>query len=158
MSAALLHGTGVSINGNGIILLGPSAAGKSDLALRLIDRGAFLISDDVVPIIIGPSGPELHSAPNIEGRLEVRGIGIVPVAHVESSPLRLAVELADPVDRLPDDGQCTDIAGFAVPFVKILPFEASAALKVEYALRMVVDAGTQPMASHADLIQESRTD
>jgi serine kinase of HPr protein (carbohydrate metabolism regulator) len=158
MSAALLHGTAVSINGNGIILLGPSAAGKSDLALRLIDRGAFLISDDVVPIIIGPSGPELHSAPNIEGRLEVRGIGIVPVAHVKSSPLRLAVELADPVDRLPDDGQCTDIAGFAVPFVKILPFEASAALKVEYALRMIVDAGTQPMASHADLIQESRTD
>ena len=158
MSAALLHGTAVSINGNGIILLGPSAAGKSDLALRLIDRGAFLISDDAVPIIVGPSGPELHSAPNIEGRLEVRGIGIVPVAHVESSPLRLAVELSDPVDRLPEDGQCTDIAGFSVPLVKILPFEASAALKVEYALRMVVDAGTQPMASHADLIHESRTD
>ncbi len=158
MSAALLHGTAVSINGNGILLLGPSAAGKSDLALRLIDRGAFLISDDVVPVIVGPSGPELHSAPNIEGRLEVRGIGIVSVAHVANSPLRLAVELTDPVDRLPEEGQCTDIAGFAVPFVKILPFEASAALKVEYALRMVVDAGTQPMASHADLIQESRTD
>jgi HPr kinase/phosphorylase len=158
MTAALLHGTAVSINGNGVILLGPSAAGKSDLALRLIDRGALLISDDVVRVIVGLSGPELHSAPNIEGLLEVRGIGIVSVAHVANSLLRLAVELADPVDRLPDDGQCTDIAGFTIPFVKILPFEASAALKVEYALRMVVDAGTQPMASHADLIQESRTD
>ena len=73
MSDALLHATAVSINGYGVLLLGPSAAGKSDLALRLIDRGAMLISDDAVPVVIGASGPELHSARNIEGRLEVRG-------------------------------------------------------------------------------------
>ena len=158
MSDALLHATAVSINGYGVLLLGPSAAGKSDLALRLIDRGAMLISDDAVPVVIGASGPELHSARNIEGRLEVRGIGIVSVPLVACAPLRLVIELAESVERLPAEGRCTNICGFSVPTTKTLPFEASAPLKVEYALRMVINAGTQPMASHADLTQESRND
>lgn len=109
MSDALLHATAVSINGYGVLLLGPSAAGKSDLALRLIDRGAMLISDDAVPVVIGASGPELHSARNIEGRLEVRGIGIVSVPHVACAPLRLVIELAESVERSPAEGRCTNI-------------------------------------------------
>ena len=44
----LLHATAIAINGAGVLLLGPSGSGKSDLALRLIDRGAVLISDDGV--------------------------------------------------------------------------------------------------------------
>lgn len=156
MSAEFRHATAVSIQGCGVLLLGPSAAGKSDLALRLIDRGAFLISDDVVPVVVTPSGPELRAAPNIEGLLEIRGVGIVPVAHAPAAPLRLVVELTAPVERLPIEGQSMDIAGFATPLAKIRPFEASAPLKVEYALRMVIDAGPQPMASRADWIQESR--
>ena len=158
MSGALIHGTAVSIDGWGVLLLGPSAAGKSDLALRLIDRGAMLVSDDAVPVVIDASGPELHTAQNIEGRLEVRGIGIVSVPHVTRVPLRLVIELAESVERLPVDGKCSTICGFSVPTTKLLPFEASAPLKVEYALRMVIDAGTSPMASHAELTQESRND
>lgn len=158
MSAALIHATAVSIDGWGILLLGPSGTGKSDLALRLIDRGATLISDDVVPIVIGSTGPEVKSAPNINGRIEVRGVGIVSVAYIESAPLRLAIELAQPVDRLPPAPQWTNIAGFSVPSATIAPFEASAPLKVQFALRMVIDAGTQPMASHSVLNQESRND
>ena len=92
------------------------------------------------------------------GRLEVRGIGIISVPHVTRAPLRLVIELAESVERLPADGQCTTICGFSVPSAKIPPFEASAPLKVEYALLMVIDAGTWPMASHAELTQESRND
>lgn len=158
MTATLVHATAVCIDGFGILLIGPSAAGKSDLALRLIDRGALLISDDAVSVKPGVEGPELCAVPNIEGQMEVRGIGIVKVAHVTHAPLRLAVELVPPMDRLPAHAESIDVAGFSVPSAKIAPFEASAPLKVEYALRMVIDAGTQPMASTPELTQESRND
>ena len=46
----ILHATCVAIGGRGLLLLGPSGSGKSDLALRLIDRGAMLVSDDGVAI------------------------------------------------------------------------------------------------------------
>ena len=48
--AAMVHGSAIAIHGKGVLLLGPSGSGKSDLALRLIDRGAKLICDDVVHI------------------------------------------------------------------------------------------------------------
>jgi serine kinase of HPr protein (carbohydrate metabolism regulator) len=44
----MVHGTAISIGGHGVLIMGESGSGKSDLALRLIDRGAILISDDVV--------------------------------------------------------------------------------------------------------------
>ena len=40
------HATSVAIQDSGIMILGSSGSGKSDLALRLIDAGATLISDD----------------------------------------------------------------------------------------------------------------
>ena len=47
MSATLLvHATAVAIGGRAVLLRGPSGSGKSDLALRLIDAGAELVSDD----------------------------------------------------------------------------------------------------------------
>ena len=41
------HATSVAIQDSGIMILGSSGSGKSDLALRLIDAGATLISDDL---------------------------------------------------------------------------------------------------------------
>ena len=46
----LLHATAISINGQAVLLIGPPGSGKSDLALRLIDRGALLIADDQVAL------------------------------------------------------------------------------------------------------------
>ena len=46
LSSETLHATTVSIGGRGVLIEGVSGAGKSDLALRLIDRGATLVSDD----------------------------------------------------------------------------------------------------------------
>ncbi len=142
----MLHATAVAIDGNGILLLGPSGSGKSDLALRLIDRGAVLISDDVVSVETGDGKPALAAAPNIYGKLEVRGLGICDVESVHSAPLRLAVELVLGVERMPLSDTTVDIAGFRVPAVALVPFEASAAIKLEYALRAIVDAGRWPVA------------
>jgi HPr kinase/phosphorylase len=151
VSATLLHATAIAIAGNGVLLLGPSGSGKSDLALRLIDRGAMLISDDAVPVKTGGPLPLLTAAANIEGKLEVRGVGICSVAFVPSAPLRLVVQLSDEIDRMPPDNLTMTIGGFAVPVVHLVPFEISAAIKLEYALRSVVDAGLWPVAlEHAD--------
>ena len=47
MQLKTLHSTSVVIEDAGVIIIGNSGSGKSDLALRLIDSGATLISDDV---------------------------------------------------------------------------------------------------------------
>jgi len=55
LNSTQLHASCVSIDGKGILLLGPSGSGKSDLSLRLIDGGATLVADDRVDVSIFPS-------------------------------------------------------------------------------------------------------
>jgi serine kinase of HPr protein (carbohydrate metabolism regulator) len=140
MPEKLKHGTCVEIEGRGILLLGPSGSGKSDLALRLIDGGARLVADDQVAL--ARNGPTetpglVTSAPNnIRGLLEVRGLGIVAVETVPSAPLLLVVELVAPnfVERLPDAAtwQCL---GVEVPMIRLTPFEPSTPAKLRLAVR-----------------------
>ena len=154
---AMVHGSAVAIQGNGVLLLGPSGSGKSDLALRLIDRGANLICDDVVNIESSNSLPLLTCAPNIAGKIEVRGIGICPIDFVHSAPLRLIVQLAQDVDRMPPEHQRITLAGYSVPMFRLPPFHPSSAIKVEWALRSVIDAGLHPLANADAAFNESVT-
>lgn len=153
----MVHGSAVAIDGNGVLLLGPSGSGKSDLALRLIDRGAKLICDDIILIENRYGLPQLTIAPNIAGKIEVRGIGICPVDFVHSAPLRLIVQFAQDVERMPPEHQSATIARFSVPMFKLDPFQASSALKVEWALRSVIDAALQPVANAVVASNESVT-
>ena len=132
----LLHATAVAINGTGVLLLGPSGSGKSDLALRLIDRGAVLISDDGVLVDTGTPEPVLRTAPNIAGMIEMRGVGILEMPFADEVPLHLVVTLGVDAIRLPTDKQSMEIAGAQVRFIALSAFEASAPLKVERALRL----------------------
>lgn len=153
--AQMLHGSAVAIGGHGVLLIGPSGSGKSDLALRLIDRGAKLIGDDIVHVEIAQGAPVLAFAPNIAGKIEVRGVGICSVAYVQSAAFRLVVEFATEVERMPAEGARTLIADFSVPLVTLNPFQVSSALKVELALRSVIDAGLSPVAKSQSVIHES---
>ena len=47
MQSRTIHSTSVVIEDSGVLIVGDSGSGKSDLALRLIDSGATLISDDI---------------------------------------------------------------------------------------------------------------
>ena len=70
---ALVHASCVAIGGRAILLAGPPGAGKSDLALRLIDRGARLGSDDYTELR-RVEGRLLARAPaTIAGKIEVQG-------------------------------------------------------------------------------------
>ena len=131
--AVLIHASCVAIEGLGVLIAGPSGSGKSDLALRLIDRGARLVSDDYTELL--PEGAHLRASPPpaIAGMIEVRGIGIVPMAHDASVAVALLVDLAAPVERLPEEA-ATILAGVEIPTVALAALEPSAPIKVEIAL------------------------
>lgn len=135
-----IHGTAVSKDGAGVLLVGPPGSGKSDLALRLIDRGALLIADDRVIATPGAEGLLLSAPETIAGLLEVRGVGILPAPHVPAAPARLVVDLREPPERLPER-EMRDVAGVSLPLLRLSSFEVSAAVKVEWALALALAAG-----------------
>jgi HPr kinase/phosphorylase len=132
-----VHATCVAVDGTGVLLRGASGAGKSDLALRLIDAGAVLVSDDYTRLE-ALDGALMASAPEtIRGLLEVRGLGVVRVPCQAAAPLGLIVDLVAPetVERLPEPEAEAVAGGIAVRRVRLAPFEASAAAKVRLAVR-----------------------
>ena len=134
ISAETIHASTVANDGRAVLITGPSGAGKSDLALRLLDRGFALVSDDRT--IVKRDGPRLIALapPNIAGKMEVRGVGILDMEAVSDVPVALLVELASDIQRLPDDDQQRLILGVNVPLVSVNAMEASAPSKVALAL------------------------
>ncbi|HWH18368.1 MAG TPA: HPr kinase/phosphatase C-terminal domain-containing protein [Allosphingosinicella sp.] len=134
LSSETLHVSCVAKDGRGILISGRSGSGKSDLALRLIDRGAVLVSDDYT-VLRRVEGRLLASAPpNIQGKIEVRGIGILQFETVSDVPVCLFVDLDRDVERLPPERETMRLAGVAVPVIAANALEASAPVKVEAAL------------------------
>lgn len=121
MSRENIHGTGLVLDGHGLVLRGPSGSGKSLLALLLLDawdsRGkpAKLVSDDRVEIAAEADGLTLHAPAAIEGLIELRGRGIVQRPFVRSAPLHLVVDLVEATDRmLEEDALTTELLGLPV--------------------------------------------
>ena len=130
----LVHGTAIALAGRAALIRGASGAGKSDLALRLIDRGAMLVSDDYT-IVRRVDGRLVATAPaNIAGKIEVRGVGLVDLPHAQDVPVGLVIDLDREVERLPEAGEPRMMAGVAVPVIGLAALEASAPIKVEAAL------------------------
>ena len=138
-TAKQIHATCISLYGAGLIIRGPSEAGKSDLALRLIDRGARLVADDRVDLLISDNGVIARAPNSLKGLLEVRGLGILDVPFLEVAVVRLVVDLVDSenVPRLPER-RITDLIGMGVPAVRLDPFEASAVSKVRLAIELTL--------------------
>lgn len=137
LSSETLHATGVAIEGRTVLLCGPSGSGKSDLALRLIDRGAMLVSDDYT-LVKRIDGRLIATAPStIAGQMEVRGIGIVTVPYREEAPVALLIDLTEQVERMPMAMASRAVAGMQVPVARLNPFEMTAPIKVEFALRTI---------------------
>ncbi|KQS04892.1 aldolase [Sphingomonas sp. Leaf357] len=135
LTSETLHATAVAIGSHAVLIEGPSGAGKSDLALRLIDRGAVLISDDRT-ILQADNGTVRATAPRtIAGRIEVRGIGILPMQYAEGVEVALLVRLTDAVERMPLETVERRIAGIVIPEIALDAREPSAPIKVELALK-----------------------
>ena len=134
LSAETLHASAVAAEGRAVLITGPSGSGKSDLALRLLDRGFTLVSDDQT--IVRRDGNRLIASapPVIKGKLEIRGIGIVEMDSVDGAPIGLYVQLTSEIMRLPDDRREHPMLGVSLPLVSVDAMTASAASKVALAL------------------------
>src|SRR5215210_5379320 len=134
LSSETVHASTVALDGRAVLISGPSGSGKSDLALRLLDRGFTLVSDDQT-LVRRDDGRLIASAPpTIAGKLEIRGIGIVDMAHVTDMPVALLVELTSEFQRLPDDNRERPILGVSLPLISVDAMAASAPSKVALAL------------------------
>jgi len=134
-----LHATCIDCKGHGVLITGRSGCGKSDLALRLIDRGARLVSDDYTEVEV-IDGRLVGRAPReIAGLIEVRGLGILPIAAVPQSNIVVHIVLDMDVPRLPEQALTTNIAGIAVPSFALAGLEPSAPIKLEMLLTRILE-------------------
>lgn len=136
------HASCAARDAYGVLLLGSSGSGKSDLLLRLLDRGFALVADDQVEVEGG-----VASAPAaLAGLVEVRGLGILRLPHRASARLALAVRLV-PGERLPAATAPDPLLG--VPCVALDPWPASAPLRVSLALDCALGHAAQVAGAFA---------
>lgn len=135
--AGTVHATSVVIDGKAVLIAGRSGAGKSDLALRLIDRGATLLSDDYTHVEQQHESVFARAPATIAGQIEVYGVGILRMPHAPLAPAALIVQPSDEFaeQRLPADGQTLTLCGIPLPCFLLRFSDASAPIKVELALR-----------------------
>ncbi|HSR55540.1 MAG TPA: HPr kinase/phosphatase C-terminal domain-containing protein [Alphaproteobacteria bacterium] len=141
-ATATSHGTCIAIDGAGVLIRGSPGAGKSDLALRLIDDGAKLVADDQVRLHIRDGALIAQPPDELRGMMEVNGIGIMrvdPANLADEAALALVVDLVagGEVERLPE-AEAESVMGIELPRIRLSPFEASAPAK----LRLAAGRGT----------------
>lgn len=134
LSSETVHASTVAQDGRAVLITGPSGSGKSDLTLRMLDRGFTLVSDDQT-IVRRQDDRLIATAPaSIAGKLEIRGVGIVEMDAVKDVPIALVVQLTSEIERLPDDRRERPMLGVNLPLVSVDALTASAASKVALAL------------------------
>ena len=125
------HGVLVNLLNKGVLIIGRSGVGKSECAIELLNKGAYLVADDVV--LIKENNKKLIGYPpkTIKDLIEIRGIGIINVkemfgeeAMINSSKIDLMIELVDFKDshnyeRLGYDTSYTEILDIKIPHMKI---------------------------------------
>ncbi|HEX8216268.1 MAG TPA: HPr kinase/phosphatase C-terminal domain-containing protein [Allosphingosinicella sp.] len=128
-----VHAGCIAIGGRGVLMSGASGRGKSDLALRLIDRGARLVSDDYTMLRVVAERLIASAPPAIAGRIEIRGVGLAGIEPLPEAAVCLLIDLDARPERLPEPRVATFLR-LSVPALALDALEASAAIKVEMAL------------------------
>ena len=127
--------TCVVIGGRALLIEGPPGAGKTSLALALIDRGAALIGDDAVMLEV--RGGALIAAPHPEtrGLVEVRNLGLLPMSARDGAPVALLLRLDPGAPRFIESAPRESLLGIVLPTLRLTPGEPILAIKAELALR-----------------------
>jgi HPr kinase/phosphorylase len=112
-----VHATCVALDGRGVLILGPSGAGKSALGLELMAYGAVLVADDQTQLARQGRDVIASCPPEIAGKIEARGIGILAATIQPFAPVALIVNLGQTeTDRLPPKRQ-VDLLGVRIDLV-----------------------------------------
>lgn len=126
------HGVLMELFGDGVLILGESGVGKSEVAVELIVRGHRLVADDAVEIRKVSSKSVVGSSPdNIRHFMELRGIGVINAQRMFGMR---AVKIAEKIlliiqleqwndskayDRLGVENEVMDILGVKIPCITI---------------------------------------
>ena len=123
-----IHGVLLDIHSTGVLLIGKSGIGKSEVALDLIQRRHRLIADDIVVMRFRPPGTVVGEANAIlKFNMEIRGLGIINIEDIfgvtavhESQRVDLVIELVswkeyDGSKRLNLDQESFPILGVNIP-------------------------------------------
>ena len=133
MISKRVHGTAVALEDNGVLIIGRSGSGKSDLALRLIDSGGTLISDDQTLCLKKHNDIFLFSIEEIYGLLEIRGMGIIKVPYIENIKMKIVVSMVKKTERLCRRKK-KKFLGLNYPLLELEPNEVSAVAKIKLKL------------------------
>jgi HPr kinase/phosphorylase len=131
----LRQSTAVAIGGRALLIEGDPGAGKSTLALGLIDRGAQLIGDDGIALELRQDRLWALPAPATLGLIELRGIGLVTLPTAEAR-VALILELDRDAPRFVESVSRLEVAGARIPHLPFDPGIPSAAIRAEHALAL----------------------
>lgn len=125
---ASIHASAVRVGDRAILIRGASGTGKSRLALDLILAGrtgaiaeTLLIGDDRVRLEIRNDRAWVRGVPELEGMIEIRGLGIRRCAFASEAPVALVVDLAaSDAERMPPPERLrTLISGIELPRIPV---------------------------------------
>src|SRR6202521_102127 len=110
-ASALVHGVLIDVIGVGVLILGKSGIGKSELALDLVTRGHRLVADDIVDLKKRQGGSVYGSGSDIiKHHMEIRGIGIINIKDLfgvsavrDRKKVEMVVELVEWEDKVEYD-------------------------------------------------------
>jgi HPr kinase/phosphorylase len=146
LSKVTVHGTAVLVGDCGVLIRGIPGSGKSSLALRLIDSAGYgvgaalmrakLIADDQVELESRGGAIAMAAPKRLAGILEIRGYGIVQLAHTTGIALGLVVDLTDlAIQRMPEEKALqTTILGVTIQALPINAADPAAAAKIRVAV------------------------
>lgn len=137
-----IHATAIVIGKTGLLFVGPSGSGKSEMAFSFMTEAercgleAALVADDQVFITYKDGAVIAHRPETIAGLLELRGSGIVSVKSVEAADMHYAVTSVPSLEspRLPPEDERLDVgSGASLPLLRIprdsiMPYGKFAAL------------------------------
>lgn len=122
-----LHGVLIDVFGVGVLLLGKSGIGKSEIALDLIMRGHRLVADDIVNLTRKAGDVYGHGNDLIQHHMEIRGLGILNIKDLfgvaavrDRKKIELIIELVEwapgqEYDRLGLDEKSMSLVGVEAP-------------------------------------------
>lgn len=127
-----IHGSFVDVYGVGILFIGKSGIGKSEVALDLIERGHRLVADDVTILTKKGEGILMGAGTDLALHfMEIRGLGLIniekmfgvrAIRHQKRLEVIVELEIWDPskeYDRTGLDGSSTPILDVEIPYIKL---------------------------------------
>jgi HPr kinase/phosphorylase len=137
-----IHGTFVDVYGIGVLIVGKSGIGKSEISLELIKRGHRLVADDLIEVTkLSDTQLEGRGLSIVQHHMEIRGVGIIDVRNLfgvgavrDEQKIELIMHLEEwekgkDYERLGIEEQFEDILGVKVAKI-ILPVKSGRNLSV----------------------------